>query len=102
MSMIESVAQVTPPPAAPALGGCLGWAGKIFGHKFEPRYVTDEEPVNTVPPAEVVLAAIRQSPSDTSINEVVASVGDAYRDVKTKQSYIADICPRCGQVLKVQ
>ena len=81
---------------------CLGWAGKIFGHDFQPRYLTEEEPNNAVPPADVVLAAIRQSPSDASINEVVASVGEAYRATKTKETYIADVCPRCGKVIKVQ
>jgi len=71
---------------------CSGLAGRLFGHKFRPRYNTSSEPTmlaswGTGFKAQLVM------PID--LNELA-------RDLSIKtQTYAGDICERCGLCTEV-
>lgn len=57
---------------------CVGWIGRLFGHKFQPRIHYREERV------EGLFTATKIVP----------------KSLKVERVYIHDVCQRCGKVIR--
>ena len=72
---------------------CAGLAGRLFGHRFEPRYDSEESFPDSVD-ANVLL----QVQSMSTYSEWAAERVEA---MKTGgERYVLDICVRCGNTIK--
>lgn len=84
---------------------CLGLAGKLFGHKFEPVFDTESK---TMPIDPAVIQSLSAKIQESYGLVDAASDFNPYAEVvrelnvmgESKRTYIHHICPRCGKTVK--
>lgn len=69
--------------------GCVGVAGLLFGHKFEPRYnKIDKKGVGTWPKGVSGSAGV--------LNDMMGLT----QPTEHKELYVCDVCVRCGGIVE--
>jgi hypothetical protein len=83
------------------LAGCRGLAGKIFGHRFQPRY--DEKftgAAQAVKPFEVVWHEALQT-GQAALDGVPQGIMSSIKALgSAEEVYVHDVCTRCGAVVE--
>ena len=76
---------------------CLGMFGAFFGHRFIPRYDTEEKL------AECAEAVLSSAPQKTNVGLVVGALtgSEGLQNIleelkENKTTYVCDVCARCG------
>ena len=84
------------------LPACRGIWGRLFGHKYQPRY-SNEERILPHEPSVAALEANRQVALQNARNAIVTSsqvdlpYAAPYEETET---HIGDVCVRCGHTVK--
>ena len=78
---------------------CIGIFGQWFGHRFRPRWDTEERIAGC---AEAILST---APQKTNLGQVVGALtgNERMQDIleqlrEERSTYVCDICVRCGAV----
>ena len=80
---------------------CKGFFGKIFGHKFEPRYDTEPSGENAkVEAVKLITDKSQEILESIEYLETVISSALSYFSDNEKATYVCDVCSRCGTIIK--
>ena len=82
---------------------CRGILGYIFGHKFSGRY--SREDITSPKIADAAAGAVKQLiVQDATViymEEQIEAIMDGFRGMNsTKNTYVHDICTRCGHTIQ--